>query len=121
MILLALKNKEKSWNGTPIFSNFQKKLGKIVKKWNCKNKNFPEIFRIKKLVEWKQTVRGDFFEIKLLLQPDVVFDSESNGRNFRSLAPPDGEKKIIFNFLFKMTSRVGVGVLSDILGSSKNL
>ena len=25
-----------------------------------------------------------FFENKLLLQPDVVFDSESNGRNFSS-------------------------------------
>ena len=47
-----------------------------------------------------------FFENKLLVQSDVVFDSESNGRNFR----PGGEKKIIFNFFFKMTSRVGVGV-----------
>ena len=27
-----------------------------------------------------------FFEIKLLQQPDVFFDSESNGRNFSSLA-----------------------------------
>ena len=42
-----------------------------------------------------------FFDIKLLLQPDVVFDSESNGRNFSSLAPPGGEKKIIFNFFFQ--------------------
>ena len=50
-----------------------------------------------------------FFEIKLLLQPDVVFDSESNGRNFTSLAPPGGEKKIIFNFFFQndVTSRRG--------------
>ena len=40
-----------------------------------------------------------FFENKLLLQPDVVFDSESNGRNFSSLAPPGGEKKY-FQFLF---------------------
>ena len=50
-----------------------------------------------------------FFEIKLLLQPDVVFDSESNGRNFSSLAPPGGEKKIIFNFIFQndVTSRRG--------------
>ena len=39
-----------------------------------------------------------FFENKLLLQSDVVFDSESNGRNFSSLAPPGGEKKNIFNF-----------------------
>ena len=30
------------------------------------------------MVEWKQIVRGDFFEIKLLLQPDVDFDYESN-------------------------------------------
>ena len=45
-----------------------------------------------------------FFENKLLLQPDVVFDSESNGRNFNSLAPPGGEKIIILNFFFKMTS-----------------
>ena len=48
-----------------------------------------------------------FFEKKLLLQPDVVFDSESNGCNFSSLAPPGGKKKIFF---YKMTSRVGVGV-----------
>ena len=48
-------------------------------------------------------------DIKLFLQPDVVFDSESNGCNFSSLAPPGGEKKIIF-FFFKMTSLVGVGV-----------
>ena len=41
-----------------------------------------------------------FFENKLLLQPDVVFDSESNGCYFSSLAPPGGEKKIIFNFFF---------------------
>ena len=51
------------------------------------------------MVEWKQIVRGDFFDIKLLLQPDLVFDSELNGRNFSSLAPPSGEEKIIFNFL----------------------
>ena len=42
-----------------------------------------------------------FFENKLLLQSDVVFDSESNGRNFSSLAPPGGEKKIIFIFFFQ--------------------
>ena len=46
-------------------------------------------------------MRGDFFEIKLLLQPNVVFDFESNGRNFSSLAPPGGEKKIIFNVFFQ--------------------
>ena len=56
-------------------------------------------------------VRGDFFfENKLLLQPNVVFDSESNDRNLSSLALPDDEKKIIFIFFYKMTSRVGVGV-----------
>ena len=48
----------------------------------------------------------------MLLQSDVVFDSDSNGRIFSSLAPPGGEKKFIFNFFFKMTSRVGVGVFS---------
>ena len=38
------------------------------------------------------------FESKLLLQPDVVFNSESNGRNFSSLAAPDCEKKNNFQF-----------------------
>ena len=38
---------------------------------------------------------------KHTVQSDVVFDSESNGRNFSSLAPPGGEKKIIFNFFSK--------------------
>ena len=42
-----------------------------------------------------------FFENKLLLQSDVVFDSESNGRSLSSLAPTGGEKKIIFNFVFQ--------------------
>ena len=57
----------------------------------------------KKLVEWKQTVRGDFFfENQLLQQPDVVFDLESNGRKFSSLAPPGGEKKISFIFFTKL-------------------
>ena len=57
----------------------------------------------------KKTVKGDFFENKLLLQPDVVFDSESSGGNFSSLAPPGGEKKIIFNFYLQndVTSRRG--------------
>ena len=52
-------------------------------------------------------MKGFFFENKLLLQPDVVFDSESNGGNFSSLALPDGEKKIIFNFYLQndVTSR----------------
>ena len=50
-----------------------------------------------------------FFENKLLLKPDVVFDSESNDRNFSSLAPPGGEKKIVFNFYLQIdvTSRFG--------------
>ena len=51
------------------------------------------------LVEWKVAVRDDFFENKLLLHSDVVFDSESNGCHLSSLASPGGEKKIIFNFL----------------------
>ena len=50
-----------------------------------------------------------FFENKLLLQPDVLFDSESNDGNFSSLAPPGGEKKIIFNFYLQndVMSRLG--------------
>ena len=35
-----------------------------------------------------------FFENKLLLQPDEVFDFESNDRNLSSLAPRGGEKKL---------------------------
>ena len=35
----------------------------------------------------KKTVR-EFFENELLLQPDVVFDSESNDCNLSFLAPP---------------------------------
>ena len=50
------------------------------------------------------SVRGDFFENKLLLQPDVVFDLEPNGRNFSSLAPPGGEKKLFSIFIYKITS-----------------
>ena len=42
-----------------------------------------------------------FFENKLLIQSDVVFDSESNVRNFSSLAPPSGEKKNIFKIFFQ--------------------
>ena len=49
-----------------------------------------------------------FFENKLLLQPDVVLDSESNDRNFSSLAPPGGEKKIFNVYLQNdVTSRRG--------------
>ena len=57
------------------------------------------------MVEWKVTVKGDFFSRKQTitdkLQSDVVFDFESNGGNFNSLALPGGEKKIIFNFFTK--------------------
>ena len=56
-----------------------------------------KIFCIRKIV----TFRGDFFEKNLLLQSDVVFDSESNGSNFSSLAQPGDEKKIIFHFFAK--------------------
>ena len=50
-----------------------------------------------------------FFDIELLLQSDVIFDSESNGRNFSSLTSAGGEKKIIFKFIFQndVTSRRG--------------
>ena len=51
-----------------------------------------------------------FFENKLLLQSDVVFDSESDDRNFSSLAPPGDEKKLFSIFFYKMTSLVCVGV-----------
>ena len=49
------------------------------------------------MAERKITVKGDFFENNLLLLPDVVFDSESNDRNFSFLVTPGGEKKISFN------------------------
>ena len=52
------------------------------------------------MVEWKQAFRRDFFfENKLLLQPDVVFDYKLNRDNFRALAPPGGEEKY-FQFFF---------------------
>ena len=44
------------------------------------------------------TFRGDFFVKNLLLQSDVVFDSESNGSNFSSLAQPGDEKKFFSIF-----------------------
>ena len=68
------------------------------------------------MVEWKQAVTGDFFDIKLLLQPDVPYDSESNGRKFSSLAPPGAEKGNIL-FFYNMTSLVGMGVFSQFFGS----
>ena len=49
----------------------------------------------------KKTFRGDFFfEIKLLLQPDVFSDYDSNGCKFSSLALPGGEEIIFFIFFF---------------------
>ena len=55
------------------------------------------------MLEWKQTVRSDFFlGNKLLLQPDLVFASESIGCNFSSLVPPGGEKRIIFSLAKKI-------------------
>ena len=68
------------------------------------------------MVEWKQAVRGDFFDIKLLLQPDVLFDSELSGRKFSSLAPPGAEKGNIL-FFYNMTSLVGMSVFSHFFGS----
>ena len=64
---------------------------------NVLNHNDFQILK-SRVLEWKETVSGIFFENKRLLQPDVVFDSKSIGRNFRSLAPPGGEKNIIFLF-----------------------
>ena len=69
-----------------------------------------KIDTISYIIFLKVTVRGDFSRKNLFLQSDVVFDYESNGRKLRSLAPPGGEKKIIFIFFYKMTSQVGVGV-----------
>ena len=50
----------------------------------------------------KINCEGCFFENKLLLQPDVVFDSESNDRDFSTLAPPGCEKKIFAFFKSKI-------------------
>ena len=61
-----------------------------------------------------------FFENKLLLQPDVVFDSEFNGRNLSSLTPPGGDKKLFSIFSYKMTSLVGVGVFSQFFWLENN-
>ena len=58
--------------------------------WNLKN---PGLLRV------------IFLENKLLVQPDVVSDSESHRRNFGSLAPPGGKKKIIFIFQNGVTHR----------------
>ena len=63
-----------------------------------------------------------FFEIKLLRQSDVLFDSESNGCNFSSLAPPGGEKKL-FSFFFvqnDVTSRRG-RFFANFFGSNESL
>ena len=47
----------------------------------------------------KTKAKDYFFFLKnLLLQSDVVFDSDLNNCNFHSLAPPDDEKKNIFDF-----------------------
>ena len=59
------------------------------------------------LVEWRVTVEGDFFKNNLLLQPDVIFDSESNDCYFGSLAPPGGEKKKLIFFLQNDLTRWG--------------
>ena len=61
-----------------------------------------------------------FFDIKLLLQTDVVFDSESNGGNFSSLAPPGG-KKIIFSFFLQNDVTSRRGRFSHFFGSNGSL
>ena len=45
----------------------------------------------------------------VLLQPDVVFDFESNGRNLSSLAPPGGEERNHDHYFLQndVTSRRG--------------
>ena len=43
------------------------------------------------IVKGKQSGKVDFFQKKLRIQLDVVFDSESNGGIFDSLAPFGGE------------------------------
>ena len=65
-----------------------------------------------------------FFEKNLLRQSDVVFDFTSNGRNFSSLEPPGGDKKIFLSFfcakvlLNDVTSR-RARILSFFLGQMK--
>ena len=56
------------------------------------------------MVKWKRLLGVIFFVNKLLLQPCVVFDSESNGCNFSSLAPPGHEKKLFSIFFTKCES-----------------
>ena len=50
------------------------------------------------VLKGRQRLRIIFFLKNLLLQSDVVFDSDLNNCNFHSLAPPDDEKKNIFDF-----------------------
>ena len=50
---------------------------------------------------------ADFFENKLLLQHDVVFDPESIGRNFCTLAPPGGQNNNFNFFQNDVTRRRG--------------
>ena len=43
------------------------------------------------LIKWKKSGKVDFFEKNLRIQVDVIFDSESNGGIFDSLAPFGGD------------------------------
>ena len=65
-----------------------------------------------RVVELKVPVKGDSFQ-KMLLQSDVVFDSESNGwynnGNFQ-LSTATWWRYKYFYFLSQMTSRVDVSV-----------
>ena len=65
------------------------------------------------MIEEKQTVRGDFFHIKLLLQPGEVFDSESNGRNFSSSAPPAFLKFCVGGWFF--SSNINIKMKADLI------
>ena len=62
--------------------------------------NFENLFWAQPVIlilkEWKVIAKGD------LQQPDVILHSDSNGKNFRSIAPPGCLKNVI-NFLSEMT------------------
>ena len=54
-------------------------------------RNMLEIFHIQVSENENKLLGVIFFKNKLLLQPNVVFDSESNGFNFSSIEPSGGK------------------------------